>query len=80
MAIRLERRGRNWAVYDRETLVCLTVYKKGATEVVRRLTPIHAHNPQRSETKEEAHVERSSHLGSSTTSTAAVCIGSDIPD
>jgi hypothetical protein len=53
MAIRLERRGRNWAVYDSETLVCLTVYKKGATEVVRRLTAIHACNPQRT-TKEEA--------------------------
>jgi hypothetical protein len=54
MAIRLERRGRNWAVYDGETLVCLTVYKKGATEVVRRLTTIHTRNPQRIETKEEA--------------------------
>jgi len=30
--------GRNWAVYDREgNLVCVTVYKKGAREVVRRI-------------------------------------------
>jgi hypothetical protein len=54
MAIRLERRGRNWAVYDGETLVCLTVYKKGAKEVVSRLTATDASNPQRSETKEKA--------------------------
>jgi hypothetical protein len=79
MAIRLERRGRNWAVYDGETLVCLTVYKKGATEVVRRLTAIRAHNPQRT-TKEEAHVERSTHLGSSTASPTAVCIDRGSPD
>lgn len=31
--------GRYWAVYDEEgTLVCVTVYKKGALEVLRRLT------------------------------------------
>jgi hypothetical protein len=54
MAIRLERRGRNWAVYDGETLVCLTVYKKGAKEVVSRLTATDACNPQRSEAKEKA--------------------------
>jgi hypothetical protein len=41
-------------VYDGETLVCLTVYKKGATEVVSRLTAINAFNPQRTEIKEEA--------------------------
>ncbi len=33
------KRGRFWAVHDAEgQLVCLTVYKKGAREVVRRLT------------------------------------------
>lgn len=37
--MRFEKYGRHWAVIDDEdTLVCLTVYKKGAVEVVRRLT------------------------------------------
>jgi hypothetical protein len=37
------RDGRYWAVYDAEgTLVCLTVYKKGAAEVLRRLTALQA--------------------------------------
>lgn len=32
---------RYWAVYDAdEQLVCITLYKKGAKEVVRRLTGI----------------------------------------
>lgn len=53
MAIRLERRGRNWAVYDGETLVCLTVYKKGANEVMSRLAATDVHNPQPDKTKEE---------------------------
>lgn len=35
----ITKRGRFWAVYDADgQLVCLTVYKKGAREVVRRLT------------------------------------------
>lgn len=35
------RHGPYWAVYDAAgTLVCLTVYKKGAAEVVRRLTMV----------------------------------------
>lgn len=35
----VQRRGRFWAVLDAtESLVCLTVYKRGALEVVRRLT------------------------------------------
>ena len=43
------RRGRFWAVHDRHgQLVCVTVYKKGAAEVIRRLspppTPIEHHN------------------------------------
>ncbi len=34
------RYGRFWAVYDSAGgLVCVTVYKKGAIEVVRRLSP-----------------------------------------
>lgn len=34
----VQRRGRFWAVVDAaEGLVCLTVYKRGALEVVRRL-------------------------------------------
>ena len=34
----VQRRGRFWAVLDAaEGLVCLTVYKRGALEVIRRL-------------------------------------------
>jgi hypothetical protein len=37
---RIEPRGRNWAVYDeRGELVCICVYKRGALEVLHRLTP-----------------------------------------
>ena len=36
----ISRYGRFWAVYDHEVLVCLTVYRKGALEVVRRLTGV----------------------------------------
>lgn len=33
-----EKYGRFWAVYDENNeLVCVTVYKKGAEEVIRRL-------------------------------------------
>ena len=36
--MRIEKFGRRfWAVYDGEALVCVTVYKRGALEVVRRL-------------------------------------------
>lgn len=37
--MKIEKYGfRNWAVYDNAgVLVCITVYKKGAKEVVRRL-------------------------------------------
>jgi len=31
---------RHWAVYDGSELVCLTVYKKGALEVKRRLESV----------------------------------------
>lgn len=37
--VRIERRGRYWAVLQGQTLVCVTVYLKGAREVVRRLEP-----------------------------------------
>ena len=37
--VRIERRGRYWAVLEGQTLVCITVYLKGAREVVRRLEP-----------------------------------------
>ena len=34
--------GRYWAVYDADgTLVCVCLYKKGALEVVRRLSGKH---------------------------------------
>ena len=36
--MRIARYGRFWALYDADgTLICVTVYKKGALEVVRRL-------------------------------------------
>jgi hypothetical protein len=38
-AYAIERRHRHWAVIDHAgELVCLTVYKRGAIEVVRRLS------------------------------------------
>ena len=37
--MKIARHGRFWAVYDGENaLVCICVYKKGAEEVLRRLT------------------------------------------
>ena len=34
----IEKKGRYWSVYDNNgTFICLTVYKKGAREVIRRL-------------------------------------------
>ncbi|MCX5784613.1 MAG: hypothetical protein NTX59_02895 [Elusimicrobia bacterium] len=36
--MKIEKRGRYWAVYaDGGELICLAVYKKGAQEVLRRL-------------------------------------------
>ena len=36
--MRLTKYGRFWAIYATDgTLICVTVYKKGALEVVRRL-------------------------------------------
>lgn len=37
MAFRLEKARRYWAVYEGDTLLCLTVYKKGARSVIERL-------------------------------------------
>ena len=38
MAIERYQKGKYWAVYDEQAkLICLTVYKKGAVEVSRRL-------------------------------------------
>jgi hypothetical protein len=36
--MRIARYGRFWAVWEGETLVCVCVYKRGAREVLRRLT------------------------------------------
>jgi hypothetical protein len=36
--LRVERRGRFWAVYESGELLCVTVYRKGARAVVDRLT------------------------------------------
>ena len=34
-----ERYGRYWAVYEDGSLLCVTVYKKGANAVIERLAP-----------------------------------------
>lgn len=36
-AIRVERRGRFWAVYEGDQLLCLTVYRRGADAIVARI-------------------------------------------
>ena len=36
----LQKYGRFWAVYEQHTLVVVTVYKKGALEVMKRLTTL----------------------------------------
>ncbi len=33
----IRKYGRYWAVFEGEALVCVTVYRKGALEVIRRL-------------------------------------------
>ncbi len=33
----IRKYGRHWAVYEEETLICITLYKKGAEEVVKKL-------------------------------------------
>ena len=35
----LQKYGRFWAIYDQGTLVVVTVYRKGALEVMKRLAP-----------------------------------------
>lgn len=35
--LEIQRYNRYWAIYDNRDLVCVTVYKKGAEEVVKRL-------------------------------------------
>lgn len=43
--MRIEKRGRHWAVIDQAgVLVCLCVYLKGAQEVVRRLQKVASHD------------------------------------
>ena len=34
---KIEKQGRFWAVYEDNILICVTVYKKGALEVIKRL-------------------------------------------
>ena len=37
--MQIKRYGRYWAVYDSSNaLICVTLYRKGAVEVMRRLT------------------------------------------
>ena len=38
-SLTLQKYGRFWAVYDQGTLVVVTVYRKGALEVMKRLAP-----------------------------------------
>ena len=46
--MQIAARGRFWSVHDRHgQLVCVTVYKKGAREVVRRLSLMHHARPPR---------------------------------
>jgi hypothetical protein len=50
----IQKYGRFWAVYDQSTLVVVTVYKKGALEVIQRLEIRHD-----SPSSQEVHDERS---------------------
>jgi hypothetical protein len=36
--MRIEKRGRYFAVMDGDSLVCICLYRKGAAEVIKRLT------------------------------------------
>jgi hypothetical protein len=40
----LQKYGRFWAVYDHGSLVVVTVYRKGALEVMKRLAPYQSHH------------------------------------
>ena len=45
--LRLQKYGHFWAVYDlADTLVVVTVYKKGALEVIRRFEELEKHTPE----------------------------------
>jgi hypothetical protein len=47
MHIEKYRQGRYWAVYDDAgSLICVTLYKKGAAEVVKRLQGVNGHRPE----------------------------------
>ncbi len=48
----LQRYGRFWAVYDRGMLVVVTVYKKGALEVMKRLAPHLSLQPGKEDTSD----------------------------
>jgi hypothetical protein len=39
----LQKYGRFWAVYEQSTLVVVTVYRKGALEVMKCLAPQQSH-------------------------------------
>jgi hypothetical protein len=41
------KRSRFWAVYDGDTLLCVTVYLKGALAVVERITGVRPERPKR---------------------------------
>jgi hypothetical protein len=47
--VRYEPRGRFWAVYENDSLICLVVYRKGAEALLRRLIdgapPAHEQSP-----------------------------------
>lgn len=45
--IRIERRGRHWAVYENGELLCITVYRKGARAVASRLRQREAQHGRR---------------------------------
>jgi hypothetical protein len=49
---------RFWAVYDDDDeLICVTVYKKGAKEVIRRLTSTTEAKPSRENAKPSRHAQ-----------------------
>lgn len=58
--MKIERYGsRNWAVYDNSgELVCVTVYKKGAKEVVRRLEHKEGSGPSESSSPTPASLQK----------------------
>ncbi len=69
--MRVLKYGRFWAVRDGDDLVCVAVYKKGAQEVVRRLTIKGGNDDEGSE------VKAGNHQGSGSKVTGNVRDGSD---